>query len=439
MTKCMRTRRILAKLGAALLAVSAVPVAIPAAAAGADGYRQGECGDFTVAMIPDTQNYVDYRNQKWSGFPFDAVEQFYQQMRWIGDNAQSAGGDIAFATHVGDVWQHYSEWMDPIHAERGFQWMPNGGSEVAMSPKVQTRAFEIPAAVQAFQLLAGRLPFSVVPGNHDYDALWTDPAHPPRPELGRAGVRHVGGLTGFQSAFSDQSQFFAGQPWYVAAHDGGADSAQIFTAGQCRFLHIGLQYHAPDASLAWAEEVVARHPGLPTIVTTHDYLGRDDRRNMGSNPLNSVLDPLDNDPETIWDEFLSRHDQIFLVLSGHVTGQAFRIDANRAGNQVYQMMADYQGRRQSARDAGVENDVGDGWLRLLKFRLDGDRPSIEVRSFSPHYGKFASEIPEYGAWYKARDGQEHLSDEDHLRRDEFTIQLDDFHQRFGAPASAAAR
>lgn len=432
----MTIRRTLTRLGAGLLAGAV----LPAATAGAADYREGDCGEFTVAMIPDTQNYVDYRHQKWSGFPIDGVDQFYQQMRWVGENAKSTGGEIVFATHVGDVWQHYSEWMDPGHAARGFQWMPNGGSEVARSPKVHTRSFEIPAAVQAFELVAGKLPFSVVPGNHDYDALWTDPAHPPQPEAKKQGVRHVGGLSGFQSAFSGTSEFFAGQPWYVGSHDGGADSAQVFTAGQCRFLHIGLQYHAPDASLAWASEVIDRYPNLPTIVTTHDYLGRDGKRNMRSNPLNSTLDPLDNDPEMIWDEFVSRHDQIFLVLSGHVGGQGFSVATNEAANPVYQMMADYQGRGQTAKSEGVESGpVGDGWLRLLTFHLDTDRPRIEVRTYSTHYGKFASELPEYGAWYKAHDGQGHLSDADYLAREEFTIALDDFHDRFGAPTDEAAQ
>lgn len=180
----MKSYRKLASFSSLLLAM-----AVPATAAGAAGYRQGDCGEFRVAMVPDTQNYVDYRHQKWSGFPFDAAEQFYAQMQWIGANAKSAGGDIVFATHVGDIWQHYSEWMDPAHAARGFKWMPNGGSEVAMSPKVHTRAFEIPVAVKAYQLVAGKLPFSVVPGNHDFDALWTDPDHPPQPATGKAGVR----------------------------------------------------------------------------------------------------------------------------------------------------------------------------------------------------------------------------------------------------------
>lgn len=413
---------------------------LPALAAEkAPSWRQGDCGEFTVAMIPDTQNYVDYRHQKSAGFPFDAMEQFYAQMRWVGDNAKSSGGDIVFATHVGDVKQHYSEWMDPDHEARGFKWMANGGSEVAMSPKVHTTTFEIPAAIKAFELIAGKLPFSIVPGNHDYDALWTDPAHPPQPDTGKPGVRHLGGLTGFKSAFSGKSKFFDGKPWYVDAHDDGADSAQIFTAGQCRFLHIGLQYHAPDASLAWAGQVIGRYPGLPTIVTTHDYLGRDGRRNMKSNPLNSVLDPLDNDPQMMWDEFISRYDQIFLVLSGHVGGQGFSVDRNQSGHDVYQMMADYQGRGQVAKDAGRngDTDAGDGWMRLLKFHLDGEAPRMEVRTFSTHFRKFASEMSEYGAWYKAHDGQAKLSDADYLAREEFTVELNGFHERFKAPGRGA--
>lgn len=412
--------------------------AVPASGAHAESYRQGDCGAFTVAVIPDTQNYVDYRHQKAAGFPIDAAALFFEQMRYVAANARSEGGDIVFATHLGDIWQHYSRWMDPAHAERGFAHMPNAmSSEVAESPREQTLDFEIPTATEGYRIIAGKLPFSVVPGNHDYDALWTDPRYPPRPDAkGRqkTGIRHLGGLSGYRTAFSDQSDFFRGQSWYVAAHDGGADSAQIFTAGRCRFLHIGLQYHAPDASLAWAARIVQRYPGLPTIVTTHDYLGRDGKRDENSNPDNSILDHRDNNPQMMWDEFISRHDQIFLVLSGHVGGQGYSIDTNMAGHPVHQMMADYQGRGQVAKDAGLEEnaDVGDGWLRLLTFRLDGDNPAIGVRTYSTHYRKFSTDLENYAAWYKAHEGQSHLSDADYLARDDFTIPLPGFHNRFAA-------
>ncbi|WP_407807752.1 hypothetical protein, partial [Staphylococcus aureus] len=61
---------------------------------------------FTIAAIPDTQNYIDYTHQTAEGFKFDANTMFLEQMQFIADHAKSNGGDIAFVTALGDVWQH---------------------------------------------------------------------------------------------------------------------------------------------------------------------------------------------------------------------------------------------------------------------------------------------------------------------------------------------
>src|SRR3546814_14236050 len=65
---------------------------------------RAEDGKFTIAVIPDTQYYTDYRHKTEEGFPFDARELFLDQMRYIAENAESQGGDIAFATEPGSVW-----------------------------------------------------------------------------------------------------------------------------------------------------------------------------------------------------------------------------------------------------------------------------------------------------------------------------------------------
>jgi len=414
----------------ALATAVAIMALSTAATAQAQNYRQGDCGTFTIAAIPDTQNYVDFRAQQWSGFALDGTEQFYGQMKWIKANAASNGGDVVFATHLGDVWQHYSAWMDEGHAERGMGWLPNAGSTVAQSPKVTTRGFEIPAAKLAMDIIDGALPFSIVPGNHDYDALWTSPLDPPRPEDNYLGTRHVGGLTGYLSAFSDQSDLLKDKPWLVGSNDQGADTAQVFTAGQCKFLHIGLQFQAPDASLDWASRIIAQHPNLPTIITTHHFLGRSGKRFEYTSPV-AARDPIDNDAEMIWNDFVSRHDQIFMVLSGHVSGQGYSVATNRAGNPVHQIMSDYQSRGQSAIDAGAGyRALGDGWMRLMTFNLDGDKPQVHVRTYSTHYNSFSTDLPTYAEWYKARDGQRNLTDEEFHQRDDFVITLDDFKTRF---------
>ncbi|MGY0503982.1 hypothetical protein [Luteimonas sp. e5] len=406
----------------------------------ADEYRKGACGSFTVAAIPDSQNYLDFRHQKSEGFPVDAHEMFFEQMQYVADNARSNGGDIVFATHLGDIWQNRVQRMDPGHELRGFRAAPEsvtGGLPEVFPEGV--RNHEIPNAVKGFEIISGKLPFSVVPGNHDYDAIWVDANNPPHPDrdgdIGK-GIRHVGGLKGFLSAFSDQSEFFRGQAWYIASNDGGADSAQIFTAGQCRFLHIGLQFDAPASSLAWARRVILQNPGLPTIVSTHKFTDRDGKRAVGG-PLDmSIIDRHDNNPQMVWDDFISRHDQIFLVLSGHIGGQGYGIDYNDMGNEVHQMLADYQPRWRAAKVADPEGKypgnplTGDGWLRLLSFELDGERPRISVRTYSTHFRKFSSEMPEYASWYKAGERQAGLSEQEFLARDEFVVELRDFHKRF---------
>ncbi len=52
---------------------------------------------FTVAVVPDTQNYVSYRNQRAAGFPFNARELLWDMMHFIARNAVGNGGEIAFA------------------------------------------------------------------------------------------------------------------------------------------------------------------------------------------------------------------------------------------------------------------------------------------------------------------------------------------------------
>src|SRR3546814_15072005 len=76
-------------------------------------------------LIPDTQNYIDFSHQREAGFPIDAKEIFFDQMEYIARNARSAGGDIVFATAVGDIWQHGSKPIDAKHAAMGQKSISN--------------------------------------------------------------------------------------------------------------------------------------------------------------------------------------------------------------------------------------------------------------------------------------------------------------------------
>ncbi|MFN3912361.1 serine/threonine protein phosphatase [Hyphomonas sp.] len=403
---------------------------------------------FTIAVIPDTQNYLDFTHQTAEGFPFDASELFLEQMTYIAENLESEGGEIAFVSSLGDVWQHQTLEMDADHAARGFRKVANPILDAHFAPTEKTKTVEMPKAHEGFSLIAGKTPFSVVPGNHDYDAMWTDSQFPPRAktpaevdpnDLTSLGVLHPGGLDNFRSVFGAETAFFKDKSWYVASHDGGADSAQVFDAGGYRFLHIGLQFDPPNASLAWAAAVIEAHKGLPTIVSTHDYLSKEGQRVPNAIIDGNAVDPVHNTPEMVWEKLISQNDQIFLVLCGHQHGQAWRVDENAKGNKVWQVLADYQDRGQTAKAAGVNSawpvGIGDGWMRLMTFDFGADVPVLKVATYSTHYDQLSRETPDYAAWYKAHE-QPGLSDEAFHDADDYVLTLEDFRTRFGAPAQS---
>ena len=121
-------------------------------------------GRFTIAVIPDTQNYLDYTHQTEEAFPFDARDMFIDQMEYIAANLESAGGDIAFVSGLGDVWQHQTQEMDPAHIMRGFKVAPNAIFSKIFAPTPKVYAVEMPVAQKGYELIAGKVPFSVVAG-----------------------------------------------------------------------------------------------------------------------------------------------------------------------------------------------------------------------------------------------------------------------------------
>ncbi len=134
-------------------------------------------------------------------------------------------------------------------------------------------------------------------------------------------------------AFGSDTNFFRDREWYVSGFEGGGSSAQIFSGGGYTFLHLAFEMHAGDDVIGWAQDVVNEYAGLPTIISTHDYLNERGER-LPRTDL-ALADPEGhNSAEEIWQEFISKTDQIFMVLSGHQAGQATRIDENDFGHET---------------------------------------------------------------------------------------------------------
>lgn len=382
---------------------------------------------FTIAVISDTQNYADHNRQRAKGYPIDAAELLYDQLNAIERRLVSNGGDVAFVTAVGDMWQSPTEPLDPDHVDSGLRIKYVTERKTAFDPAAD---FEIPTVVRAFKALEGKTPFSVVPGNHDYDSQYVLEAPTLRV--------HVGGLRKFTAAFGDQSSFFRDRDWYIASFNDGANSAQVFEGGGYRFLHVGLEMEPADDVLDWANGVVKAHPSLPVIVTVHDYLNPQGERKPI--PELSLKDdhpgkpPVHNNAEDIWQKFIRPNAGIFMVLSGHQGGQAMRVDKNAAGYSVYQILTDYQVRHQLVDSVKPlkpgQGSTGDGWMRFMTFDFNKPIPTMHARTYSTVYKAYSVDIPKYAEWYKPDDHPE-KSDEDYLALDDFEIVLDDFRTRFG--------
>ncbi|TNE45632.1 MAG: phosphoesterase [Sphingomonadales bacterium] len=331
---------------------------------------------FTVAVIPDTQNYSDATLPQPRG-----VETFVQQMQYLVDKQEEK--KLAFVTFVGDLVQHGDG-----------QFRQKAGGDAAGQFRYWDSRSEWDNANRAVSVLSrSSIPFGMVPGNHDYDAYsWWEGENSPgtrRPlESGRA----------WEFYFGPKSRHFEGKPWYGGSFNQGLNSYQFFTGGGKRFLHLSLEMDPTPAALAWAQKVIDANPGLPTIISTHEWLSpapvaKKDRPSgyeayfEGSEHLS---------PDAVWDRFIRKNSSIFLILSGHhwtptvegiSQGENLRIDRNDAGYPVYQVLQDYQGYTVGPDGNPGSANGGGGWMRFVEF--DTDARKMHFYTYSSLLNRYA--------------------------------------------------
>jgi hypothetical protein len=171
---------------------------------------------------------------------------------------------------------------------------------------------------------------------------------------------------------------FEGQPWYGGHMGTTSDNSYIFFEGAgMEFMVVSLSFGTPAEALDWANQLVASHPEKRVIVVTHAYMDKDGTRLLRGEEY-GVENERWTDGDAIWERFVSRHRNIFLVVSGHVTGGGKLTSTGVQGNQVHQLLVNYQGEREG----------GQGFLRTLTFAPSRD--AIYVRAYSPLLDKARS-------------------------------------------------
>ncbi|HEY3482700.1 MAG TPA: Tat pathway signal sequence domain protein, partial [Streptomyces sp.] len=275
---------------------------------GIDTSDPGGCWDpdpenpvFTLVVMPDTQYMFD--EDRIHPAPMEA------SFRHILSGDRDA--NVVFMAHLGDITQ-------------------NG------------QAREFAAAGAVFEMLDHKkAAYSVLAGNHDVSG------------------DDQRGATPYSATFTKARA--AKSPTFGGASPDGYNTFHVFRGGGRDWLLLALDWRLSPAGFAWANKVIADHPTLPVIVTTHEIAYADD----------SGTAYLSDYGQQLWDGLVKNHDQVFLTLNGHYWPPGSTTLSNAAGHDVHVHITNYQDRYYG----------GSAMIRLYQFDLA--RGVIDVRTFSP--------------------------------------------------------
>lgn len=287
---------------------------------------------FTIVALPDTQNYT-YSNRQST---------IVQQAQWAVDSRNQL--NTAMVVQLGDLVSTYSNLTQWGYVSAGLKVMDDAG-----------------------------LPNTVVAGNHDFNV--TTGAHVEYDQF-FPPTRYA------EASWTPSTARYGG---YLGQNLFGADPVDtqnmnnfaLFSAGGRDFLVLNLEWDTPSYATEWAAKVLDAYPDRLAILVTHSFLGLNGLRRSSPERPGGISST------QLWNEFVSQQCQIRLVLNGHFhdgdLGEANRADPNRCGNQVHQIVSDYQDRANG----------GDGWLRYYTFDPSAD--TMTARTYSTKLGTFETD------------------------------------------------
>jgi hypothetical protein len=336
-------------------------------------------GSWSLIMIPDLQNYAKWnRNQPLIDL----------MMAWIVDNIDTL--NIKMVVGVGDLVENDEKITNDYDGD-------------------QTTRSQWQAVSKAFGRLDGKVPYIAATGNHDYSINGAGIRTSSYSDFFTTDRNHLNQKILVQNARNEQGKPTLENAAYEIKNLNGKD-----------YLFMTVEYAPRDTVLAWAKKVAAleQYKNHRVILSTHEYINAKDAHTSGKptwlywEPYNinneiqkspRIPLPNANNGKGIWEKLVQPAANIELVLCGHISGEGYRLDKNKSGKAVHQILFDAQSMGGGHRDG----NGGDGWLRILEFYPDGK--TVKVKTFSPLFGISPTSQPH--AW--KRDV-----------RNEYTIQFD---------------
>jgi hypothetical protein len=288
----------------------------------AGGITDPEPESFTVAILPDTQ----FHSLRYPDF-------YKAQTKWLVDKRDSL--NLKIVLHMGDITDGNTskEWA---RASAAHKLLDNAG-----------------------------IPYSVTTGNHDYPKV-DDEVRRRRRDAGRFNQHFP------PSRFSPS--------WYGGHFGAGNENNYALFEGAKRpYIALNLEYAPTKDAMCWAGNVLRQHADRRAIVTTHCYSDEDGKLLGNCGIRDQMIGATAHD---LWAELISNHQNIFLVLSGHITDSEHLMRDRDTGKEVtstsrdtvHEILTDYQNERNGLLKSG------NGWLRTLEFRPKENRVYVRVHS-----------------------------------------------------------
>lgn len=300
---------------------------------------------WTIAVLPDTQNYV--RSTK------DAPL-FTEITQWLIKN--QVRYNIQMVLHVGDI-------VDENAKE---QW---GRAKASLS------------------VLDGRLPYVLAVGNHD---------------LGKNSSDRSTMLNDYFRVSDNplNEKIFGG-----SFEQGKLENAWYqFSHGNRNYLIFSLEFGPRKAVVEWAQKVAENHRGKSFILVTHDFIDQESTLHSDDGLPRHTTAMTKNSShqygigkggdvhsgKELWDAFVSRYSNFEIVLNGHFKAFQWSPQHPRQVEMIKDLAVSY--RSDPYPDGRVAHQMlfnaqwaprgGNGWLRLLEFLRDGK--TVRVWTVSPH-------------------------------------------------------
>ncbi|MFZ7946236.1 LamG-like jellyroll fold domain-containing protein [Neobacillus sp. 19] len=234
-------------------------------------------------------------------------EIFDSQMKWIAKNNKK--NNIAMNAFVGDI----------VDSNAEEQWK-NSLQSISYLDK-------------------SNIPYVMTAGNHDYAS-------------GDPYLTYYG------------PQRFADKNYYQGSSPSGYGSYALVKAGSYEYLFLMVDMKNLQTDLEWSKSILNQHKNNPTIIVSHDVI-------YPETVDNKAVAVESSRGKIIWNELVNENNQVFMTVNGHYFGITHQVKQNAAGNDVIQMLVNYQ----------YDYRGGNGWLRLVEF--DEAKNKLFFRTYSP--------------------------------------------------------